>query len=44
MGRFEKALLRHALMQAGGRKGLAAESLGIPRKRLYLRLKTLGLD
>ncbi|KAE9625909.1 sigma-54-dependent transcriptional regulator [Parasedimentitalea maritima] len=44
IARFEKALLRHALMQAGGRKGQAAESLGIPRKRLYLRLKTLGLD
>ena len=44
MARFEKALLRHALMQAGGRKGTASESLGIPRKRLYLRLKTLGLD
>jgi two-component system, NtrC family, phosphoglycerate transport system response regulator PgtA len=44
MARFERALLRHALLQAGGRKAVAAESLGIPRKRLYLRLKTLGLD
>lgn len=44
MARFESALLRHALMQSGGRKGAAAESLGIPRKRLYLRLKALGLN
>ena len=43
MARFERALLRHALLQAGGRKGAAAESLGIPRKRLYLRLKALGM-
>lgn len=44
IARFERALLRRSLMQAGGRKGVAADALGIPRKRLYLRLKALGLD
>jgi len=41
---FERALLRRSLIQAGGRKGVAADALGIPRKRLYLRLKALGLE
>ena len=42
--KFEFDLLQTALMQAGGRKGDAAEILGIPRKRLYLRLKQYGLN
>jgi two-component system, NtrC family, phosphoglycerate transport system response regulator PgtA len=42
--KFEFDLLQTALMQAGGCKGDAAEILGIPRKRLYLRLKQYGLN
>ncbi|WP_068298118.1 sigma-54 dependent transcriptional regulator [Pararhodobacter sp. CCB-MM2] len=40
---FETELLLNALRRAGGRKAEAAESLGIPRKRLYLRMKACGL-
>lgn len=40
---FEKSLLEQALMETGGHKGEAAALLGIPRKRLYLRLKAAGL-
>ncbi|NYT86401.1 sigma-54-dependent Fis family transcriptional regulator [Pusillimonas harenae] len=36
---FESRLLRAALMETGGRKTEAANLLGIPRKRLYLRLR-----
>ncbi|SMG50915.1 sigma-54-dependent transcriptional regulator [Paracoccus sp. J56] len=36
---FEARLLRFALIQTGGRKTEAAALLGIPRKRLYLRLR-----
>ena len=39
MGSFEARLLRSALIQTGGRKSEAAELLGIPRKRFYLRLR-----
>ncbi|VAW20420.1 hypothetical protein MNBD_ALPHA11-149 [hydrothermal vent metagenome] len=42
--KFEFNLLREALLQAGGRKGEAANLLGIPRKRFYLRLKHHGLN
>lgn len=40
---FETELLLAALRRVGGRKAEAAESLGIPRKRLYLRMKACGL-
>jgi len=30
-------------MESGGQKGDAAAILGIPRKRLYLRMKATGL-
>jgi two-component system C4-dicarboxylate transport response regulator DctD len=40
---YETTLLQNALLQTGGRKAEAAELLGIPRKRLYLRLKSCGL-
>lgn len=40
---FEARLLQAALIQTGGRKEKAAELLGIPRKRLYLRLRHHGL-
>lgn len=43
MTAFETELLQNALLQTGGRKAEAAELLGIPRKRLYLRLKSCGL-
>lgn len=36
---FEARLLRLALVETGGRKTDAAALLGIPRKRLYLRLR-----
>ena len=39
MASFEARLLRSALIQTGGRKSEAADLLGIPRKRLYLRLR-----
>ncbi len=40
---FERTLLEQALRDADGRKGVAAENLAIPRKRLYLRMKAVGL-
>lgn len=40
---FESALLQAALQKTGGRKAEAAEALGIPRKRLYLRMRACGL-
>lgn len=43
MQQFEKSLLAQCLRETGGRKGEAAELLAIPRKRLYLRMKALGL-
>lgn len=43
MDGFESRLLQAALIQTGGRKEKAAELLGIPRKRLYLRLRHHGL-
>ncbi|MGB6241604.1 MAG: sigma-54 dependent transcriptional regulator [Castellaniella sp.] len=39
MDDFEARLLRTALIETGGRKTEAANLLGIPRKRLYLRLR-----
>lgn len=39
MDEFEARLLRAALIETGGRKAEAANLLGIPRKRLYLRLR-----
>lgn len=43
MASFEARLLRSALIQTGGRKSEAAELLGVPRKRLYLRLRHHGM-
>ena len=43
MREFESSLLRAALQKTGGRKAEAAEALGIPRKRLYLRLRACGM-
>lgn len=43
MREFETGLLLNALRRTGGRKAEAADSLGMPRKRLYLRLKACGL-
>lgn len=40
---FEQRLLQAALSETGGRKSEAAALLGIPRKRLYLRLRHHGL-
>lgn len=44
MLKFETDLLLSALKRSGGRKAEAAEALGIPRKRLYLRMKACGLS
>ena len=41
---FEHKLLEHALREASGKKGEAAQILAIPRKRLYLRMKAVGLS
>ena len=43
MAAFESRLLQAALLQTGGRMAEAADLLGIPRKRLYLRLRQHGL-
>ncbi|WP_112322862.1 sigma-54-dependent transcriptional regulator [Oceanibium sediminis] len=43
MHRFERDLLMQALRETEGRKGEAADLLAIPRKRLYLRMKAVGL-
>jgi two-component system C4-dicarboxylate transport response regulator DctD len=43
MDAFESRLLQAALLQTAGRKAEAADLLGIPRKRLYLRLRHHGL-
>lgn len=41
---YERALLERALMESDGHRGAAAELLQIPRKRLYLRMKAVGLQ
>lgn len=43
MNAFEARLLRAALVETGGKKTEAARLLGIPRKRLYLRLRHHGM-
>ena len=43
MREFESSLLRAALQKTGGRKTEAAVALGIPRKRLYLRMRACGM-
>lgn len=40
---FERTLLEQTLRETSGRKGEAAQRLSIPRKRLYLRMKAVGL-
>lgn len=44
MHAFERNLLAQSLRETGGRKGDAAELLSIPRKRMYLRMKAVGLS
>ena len=39
---FERDLIHHALIKAGGNKAAAARLLGITRRRLYSRLDSLG--
>jgi two-component system, NtrC family, response regulator HydG len=41
---FERDLIHHALAKAGGNKTAAARILGITRRRLYSRLKSLEED
>jgi DNA-binding NtrC family response regulator len=41
---FERELIHHALTRAGGNKAAAARLLGITRRRLYSRLKSLSED
>jgi two-component system C4-dicarboxylate transport response regulator DctD len=41
---FECALIERVLAAECGRVGKAAEALGMPRKKLYLRMKKHGLD
>ncbi|MEO3430922.1 sigma-54 dependent transcriptional regulator [Pelagibius sp. CAU 1746] len=41
---FERALIERVLAAQSGRVGKAAEALGVPRKKLYLRMKKYGLD
>ena len=41
---FERETIRAAMIRNAGRVGKTAEALGIPRKRLYLRMQKYGLD
>lgn len=41
---YEKRLLVDALLKFDGRISLAADSLGIPRKKLYLRLQKYNIE
>ncbi len=41
---FERSLIADALLRHGGRIGETAMALGIPRKKLYLRMQKYGLD
>jgi two-component system C4-dicarboxylate transport response regulator DctD len=41
---FERNLLEQALRETSGKKGETAQNLSIPRKRLYLRMKAVGLS
>ena len=41
---FERETIRAAMIRNSGRVGKTAEALGIPRKRLYLRMQKYGLD
>lgn len=43
MMQFERNLLEQTLRETAGRKSEAAVRLSIPRKRLYLRMKSVGL-
>ena len=40
----ERQLILQALQQAGGNKTRAADLLGITRRRLYSRLRSLGME
>ncbi|WNJ99342.1 sigma-54 dependent transcriptional regulator [Thalassospiraceae bacterium LMO-JJ14] len=44
MADFERDTIKVALRDSQGRVGKAAEALGIPRKRLYLRMQKYGLN
>ena len=44
MARFERDLIASALTEANGSKSNAAKLMGIPRKRLYLRMKALDMQ
>ena len=41
---FERNILEQTLRETSGKKGEAAQKLSIPRKRLYLRMKAVGLS
>jgi two-component system, NtrC family, C4-dicarboxylate transport response regulator DctD len=41
---FERAVILRALREAKGNISATARSLGMPRKRLYLRMHKLGID
>lgn len=41
---FERQIVASALHKTGGRVGQAAETLGIQRKTLYLRMRKFGFD
>lgn len=44
LARYERQLLCEALTASRGRVGEAADRLGIPRKKLYLRMQRHGID
>ncbi len=41
---FERALVQHALRQAGGVQAAAARALGISRSNIHYRIKKLGIE
>lgn len=44
VGAFEKSYIEQALTHHGGNVTQTAEALGVPRKKLYLRMKKYNLD
>jgi two-component system C4-dicarboxylate transport response regulator DctD len=44
MDGFERAAILRALREAKGNISATARILGMPRKRLYLRMQKLGID
>ena len=44
VGQFELAMIREALVRAGGNRAHAARLLGVPRRTLGNKLRAHGID